>query len=82
MDQDLKKKGKNPDNGPTSHSDETEASFAERKERKEEIFSALSGATSLALSTLQDAASLAPVPYLSEAAGLALGIWNAVQVRF
>ncbi|KAF9077992.1 hypothetical protein BDP27DRAFT_1198173, partial [Rhodocollybia butyracea] len=48
-------------------------------ERREEIFSALSGATGLILATLQDAASLAPVPYLGEAAGLAIGIWNAVQ---
>jgi hypothetical protein len=49
-------------------------------ERREELFSALSGATGLILIALQDAASLAPIPYLGQAAGLAIGIWNAVQV--
>ncbi|KAE9399179.1 hypothetical protein BT96DRAFT_1019654 [Gymnopus androsaceus JB14] len=75
------KKNKNsiPSGARASSDSEREESMVLRKERKEEIFSALSGATSLALSTLNDVATLAPVPYLSEAAGLALGIWNAVQ---
>ncbi|KAJ3718862.1 hypothetical protein C8R42DRAFT_723383 [Lentinula raphanica] len=39
----------------------------------------MSGAASLTLETLQSAAALAPIPYLSEAATLAIGIWEAIQ---
>ena len=36
--------------------------------------------SNVVLTTLNDAASMAPVPYLQQAAGLALGILNIVQV--
>ena len=36
--------------------------------------------SNIVLTTLNDAASMAPVPYLQQAAGLALGILNIVQV--
>lgn len=60
--------------------DEAKIEFAEHTNRKEELLSALSKATGLVLSTHQDTASLAPVPYLGEAAVLALDIWKIVQV--
>lgn len=37
--------------------------------------------SSLVLKTLQDGAQFAPVPFLQDAAGVALEILNAVQVR-
>ncbi|KAJ3969857.1 hypothetical protein EV361DRAFT_323067 [Lentinula raphanica] len=46
---------------------------------KEEFFSAMSGAAGLTLETLQSVAAFAPVPYLNEAASLAIGIWQAIQ---
>ncbi|KAJ3992967.1 hypothetical protein F5050DRAFT_1714860 [Lentinula boryana] len=46
---------------------------------KEEFFTALSGATSLTLDALHSAAAFAPIPYLGEAAQLAMSIWDAVQ---
>ncbi|KAJ4470149.1 hypothetical protein J3R30DRAFT_3539157 [Lentinula aciculospora] len=49
------------------------------KNRRGEFFSALSGVTDLALVALRDAASLAPIPYISLAAELAIDIWDSVQ---
>ncbi|KAJ3818144.1 hypothetical protein F5880DRAFT_1617632 [Lentinula raphanica] len=46
---------------------------------KEEFFSAMSGAAALTLDAVQSAAALAPIPYLGEAATLAIGIWEAIQ---
>ncbi|KAJ3780527.1 hypothetical protein GGU10DRAFT_369271 [Lentinula aff. detonsa] len=46
---------------------------------KEEFFTALSGATNLTLDALRSAAAFAPIPYLGEAAQLAMSIWDAVQ---
>ncbi|KAJ4479695.1 hypothetical protein C8J55DRAFT_489337 [Lentinula edodes] len=60
-------------------SDEKQTKNAKRRSGKEEFFPALSGATSLTLSALRDAAALAPIPYLGEAASLAIDIWDAVQ---
>lgn len=36
----------------------------------------------IVLSTLQQAAELAPIPYLKEAAGLAVALFDMVQVKF
>ncbi|KAJ3791924.1 hypothetical protein GGU11DRAFT_750838 [Lentinula aff. detonsa] len=44
---------------------------------KEEFFTALSGATNLTLDALRSAAAFAPIPYLGEAAQLAMSIWDA-----
>ena len=38
-------------------------------------------ATNVVLTTVKEAARMAPVPYLQEAATLALGLLEAVQVR-
>ncbi|KIK61999.1 hypothetical protein GYMLUDRAFT_73001 [Collybiopsis luxurians FD-317 M1] len=51
----------------------------EEKSGTEEPFSAVSGAVDLAVMTLRDAASFVPIPWLSNAAGLAVGIWQTVQ---
>ncbi|KAF5384576.1 hypothetical protein D9757_007501 [Collybiopsis confluens] len=48
-------------------------------ETKEVLFSTISGAFGLTLNILHDAASFTPIPYLGEAAGLAITIWEAVQ---
>ncbi|KAJ3929345.1 MAG: hypothetical protein NXY57DRAFT_963708 [Lentinula lateritia] len=65
--------------GSNMPSDEEQTKNAKRRSGKEEFFPALSGATSLTLSALRDAAALAPIPYLGEAASLAIDIWDAVQ---
>jgi hypothetical protein len=41
----------------------------------------LLGATTVMLTTLRGAGSLTSIPYLQDAAGLALGIIDAIQVR-
>ncbi|KAJ3817876.1 hypothetical protein F5880DRAFT_1617886 [Lentinula raphanica] len=46
---------------------------------KEEFFAAMSGAAALTLEALRSAAALAPIPYLSEAATLAIDIWVVIQ---
>ncbi|KAJ3890863.1 hypothetical protein GG344DRAFT_77463 [Lentinula edodes] len=65
--------------GSNMPSDEEQTKNAKRRSGKEDFFPALSGATSLTLSALRDAAALAPIPYLGEAASLAIDIWDAVQ---
>ncbi|KAJ3813487.1 hypothetical protein F5876DRAFT_73877 [Lentinula aff. lateritia] len=60
-------------------SDEEQTKNAKRRSGKEEFFPALSGATSLTFSALRNAAAFAPIPYLGEAASLAIDIWDAVQ---
>lgn len=60
-------------NSGSIHPDETESVFAVRENQR----------VSHALSILQNIASQAPaIPYFIEAAELALGIWNAVQVHY
>ncbi|GAW09280.1 protein [Lentinula edodes] len=65
--------------GSNMPSDEEQTKNVKRRSGKEEFFPALSGATNLTLSALRDAAALAPIPYLGEAASLAIDIWDAVQ---
>ncbi|KAJ3811262.1 hypothetical protein F5876DRAFT_64934 [Lentinula aff. lateritia] len=50
-----------------------------QKDRRQESFSVLSDATVTMLIALKDAAVIAPVPYIGEAVGLAIGIWKNVQ---
>ncbi|KAJ3925263.1 MAG: hypothetical protein NXY57DRAFT_1032392 [Lentinula lateritia] len=50
-----------------------------QKDHRQESFSVLSDATVTMLIALKDAAVIAPVPYIGEAVGLAIGIWKNVQ---
>ncbi|KAH7868703.1 uncharacterized protein C8R40DRAFT_1133621 [Lentinula edodes] len=55
-------------------------SALKQKDCRQESFSVLSDATVTMLIALKDAAVIAPVPYIGEAVGLAIGIWKNVQV--
>ncbi|KAJ3801114.1 hypothetical protein GGU11DRAFT_288673 [Lentinula aff. detonsa] len=82
----LSKKTRGPKDRNSASSDSSIPSHEEQKRKtkqgtigKEEFFTALSGATCLTLDALRSAAAFAPIPYLGEAAQLAMSIWDAVQ---